>query len=213
MAEHRARLRAQEHEPGGVALLRHDARCAGHLAFGDQEPRLRLRVLLGDVGDERADRQDRGGRCEAGDVSAHVDRRNLVGIERIFHNAVEAEQFGKPRPVDRKARRAERRRAERRQVEPRVGLPHALGRARECRCIAEQIVAERDRLRLHAPGIGRDDRVGMFLRHREQHRARVVELAEWRSACRRASRAAARLRRCPAGCARNAGASRPARRP
>jgi hypothetical protein len=108
--------RAQLHEGHGVSLLRHDAADPGLGPFHERERRLRVPALRGDVGHEDPDRQ----RTRAGDpdrLGAAVHRRDLVRIERVLHDAVEAEQFGETGPADREAGGAQRGGAERRPVQ------------------------------------------------------------------------------------------------
>ena len=107
-----------------------------------------------------------------------VKGRNQVCVERVLHVAGKSEELGKPDPVDGETGGAQRRAAERRLIHARPGLAVAVGVARKRLHVAAEIVTERNRLRLHAPGVGRDDRIPMGLGHRQQHVTRVDEPAE-----------------------------------
>ena len=143
------------HQARRVALLRHDAAGAGLVAFGQQDQGSVWAYCCGHVGDQRAERQR--ARCrEACDFGAAVDRRNLVGVERISPRAsnpsnsasrgrstgkLEVPSAAAPTATSSVARRP----------------AHPLGLALERGSACTELMSERDRLRLYLGRAGAAD--------------------------------------------------------
>src|SRR5262245_59879549 len=90
-----------------VAFLRHDTAGARKLAFLETEPRGGHAILRLEVGDESAHRERRP-TCDTDKLDARIDGRDLVGIERVFDDTVEAKKIGESATIYREARRAKR---------------------------------------------------------------------------------------------------------
>src|SRR5262245_10774965 len=93
-----------------VAFLRHDTASSSKLAFLKGEPWGGHAILRLKVGDESPHCKRRC-TCHTDELDPRIDGRDLIGIERVFDDVVEAKQIGEPGTVYREARRAERGRA------------------------------------------------------------------------------------------------------
>ena len=163
-----------------VALLRHDTAGTRELAFLECEPRSGHAILHLEVRDESTHRERRRTR-DTDKLNSRINRRDLIGIERVFDDAVEAKQIGEPGTVYREARCAERGRTQRRPIHIGIGPAQPFGIAFKRFRIGKHVMAERYGLRLYAHGIGGDNRIGITCRHIEQRCARIVEAREGRN--------------------------------